>query len=152
MQSDSGAVTVVSADAKIDPSSEVLDSLRTRFVARGLNPLSSVVNLALHFWVPRHALQESATSYAYFTALAGLSFLVWCLIDRSIGNIEWLPAYVGMSLEYGNAYEDRDDISLAAQQCIDHRQHDPRRGQVPGPVYPGYGHAEQGHDGVYRQF
>ena len=37
---------------------------------------------------------------------------------RRLGNIEWLPAYAGFSLEYGNVYEDRDDISLAPDEAL----------------------------------
>ncbi|OGT82520.1 MAG: hypothetical protein A3H91_03535 [Gammaproteobacteria bacterium RIFCSPLOWO2_02_FULL_61_13] len=95
MQSDSSAVTVVKPDSQVDPSNEVLDSLRTRFVTRGLNRLAAlalifgvvtaiavVVNIGLRYWAPRHAIQESAASYAFVIALAGLSFLMWWLIDR----------------------------------------------------------------------
>jgi len=95
MESDSNAVTVVKADSTADSSHEVLDSLRTRFVARGLDRLAGlafifgvvaalgvVVNSGLRFWAPRHAIQESAASYAFVIGLAGMSFLMWWLIDR----------------------------------------------------------------------
>ena len=68
---------------------------------------------------------------------------------RRIGNIEWLPAYFGMSLEYGNVYEDRDDISLATDNALLAASMFFGVDTVLGPVYLGYGHAEQGHDSVY---
>ena len=40
---------------------------------------------------------------------------------RRLGNIKWLPAYAGVSLEYGNVYEDRGDISLAPERGIARR-------------------------------
>ena len=95
MQSDSSAVTEIKTDSQVDPSNEVLDSLRTRFVARGLNRLAAlalifgavtaiavVVNIGLRYWAPRHAIQESAASYAFVIALFGLSLLMWWVIDR----------------------------------------------------------------------
>ncbi|OGT80031.1 MAG: hypothetical protein A3H91_04395 [Gammaproteobacteria bacterium RIFCSPLOWO2_02_FULL_61_13] len=68
---------------------------------------------------------------------------------RRIGNIEWLPAYVGMSMEYGNVYEERDDISLATDNALLAASIFLGVDTVVGPVYLGYGHAEQGHDSVY---
>jgi NTE family protein len=68
---------------------------------------------------------------------------------RRIGNIEWLPAYVGMSLEYGNVYEDRDDISLETDDALLAASLFFGVDTILGPVYMAYGHAEQGHDSVY---
>jgi NTE family protein len=68
---------------------------------------------------------------------------------RRLGNIEWLPAYAGVSLEYGNVFEDRGDITLAPEDNFLAGSIFLGVDTVLGPVYLGYGHAEQGHDSVY---
>ena len=68
---------------------------------------------------------------------------------RRLGNIKWLPAYAGFSLEYGNVYEDRDDISLAPDEALLAGSVFVGADTVLGPVYLGYGHAEQGNDSIY---
>ena len=68
---------------------------------------------------------------------------------RRLGNIEWLPVYAGVSLEYGNVYEDRDDISLAPDEALLAGSVFVGMDTVLGPVYLSYGHAEQGNDSIY---
>jgi NTE family protein len=68
---------------------------------------------------------------------------------RRLGNVKWLPAYAGVSLEYGNVYEDRDDISLAPDEALLAGSVFLGVDTVLGPVYLAYGHAEQGNDSVY---
>ena len=68
---------------------------------------------------------------------------------RRLGNIKWLPAYAGVSLEYGNVYEDRDDISLAPDEALLAGSVFVGLDTVLGPVYLAYGHAEQGNDSIY---
>ncbi len=68
---------------------------------------------------------------------------------RRLGNIEWLPAYAGLTLEYGNVFEDRDDISLSPEDALLAGSVFLGLDTVLGPVYLGYGHAEQGNDSVY---
>ncbi|MGH8731431.1 MAG: BamA/TamA family outer membrane protein, partial [Burkholderiales bacterium] len=68
---------------------------------------------------------------------------------RRLGNIEWLPAYAGVSLEYGNVYEDRDDISLAPDKALLAGSVFLGLDTVLGPVYLAYGHAEQGNNSIY---
>jgi len=68
---------------------------------------------------------------------------------RRLGNIKWLPAYAGVSLEYGNVYEDRDDISLAPSDALLAGSVFLGVDTVLGPVYLAYGHAEQGNDSIY---
>lgn len=68
---------------------------------------------------------------------------------RRLGNIQWLPAYAGVSLEYGNVFEDRDDISLSPEDSLLAGSVFLGLDTILGPVYLGYGHAEQGHDSVY---
>jgi len=70
-------------------------------------------------------------------------------IYRRIGNIQWLPAYVGASLEYGNVYEDRSDISFSPQNALLGGSVFLGLDTILGPVYLGYGHAEQGNDSLY---
>ena len=68
---------------------------------------------------------------------------------RRLGNIKWLPAYAGASLEYGNVYEDRGDISLAPDEALLAGSVFVGLDTVLGPVYLAYGHAEQGNDSIY---
>ncbi|MGH8480693.1 MAG: patatin-like phospholipase family protein, partial [Gammaproteobacteria bacterium] len=68
---------------------------------------------------------------------------------RRLGNVKWLPAYAGVSLEYGNVYEDRDDISLAPDEALLAGSVFLGMDTVLGPVYLAYGHAEQGNDSIY---
>jgi NTE family protein len=68
---------------------------------------------------------------------------------RRLGNLEWLPAYAGFSLEYGNVYEDRGDISLSPGDALLAGSVFVGVDSALGPVYLGYGHAEQGNDSVY---
>lgn len=68
---------------------------------------------------------------------------------RRLGQIEWLPFYAGMTLEYGNVYEDRDDISLSPEDALIAGSLFLGLDTALGPVYLGYGHAERGHDSVY---
>ncbi len=68
---------------------------------------------------------------------------------RRLGNIQWLPVYAGFSLEYGNVYEERDDISLSTDDAILGGSAFVGMDTILGPVYMGYGHAEQGHDSLY---
>jgi NTE family protein len=57
--------------------------------------------------------------------------------------------YAGVSLEYGNVHEERDDISLAPDEALLAGSAFRGLDMVLGPVYLGYGHAEQGNDSVY---
>jgi len=68
---------------------------------------------------------------------------------RRLGDIKWLPAYAGVSLEHGNVYEDRDDISLAPSDALLAGSVFLGVDTVLGPVYLAYGHAEQGNDSIY---
>jgi len=68
---------------------------------------------------------------------------------RHLGNVKWLPAYAGVSLEYGNVYEDRDDISLAPGDALLAGSVFLAVDTVLGPVYLAYGHAERGNDSIY---
>lgn len=68
---------------------------------------------------------------------------------RRLGNIQWLPAYAGLSLEYGNVFDDRDDISLSPDDSLLAGSVFLGLDTILGPVYLSYGHAEQGHDSVY---
>ncbi len=89
-----------------------------------------------------------------FTRLSGLApnelsgtdyAVLRSVFYRRLGNIEWLPIYAGASLEYGNAYEDGIEFGdgLAAGSAFVGLD------TILGPVYVGYGHAEQGNDSLY---
>ncbi|HEY7840926.1 MAG TPA: BamA/TamA family outer membrane protein, partial [Gammaproteobacteria bacterium] len=64
-------------------------------------------------------------------------------------DVKLLPVYVGMSLEYGNAYEERDDITLDPDEAILAASVFLGMDTILGPVYLSYGHAEAGNDSVY---
>lgn len=68
---------------------------------------------------------------------------------RSLGKIQWLPIYAGASLEYGNVYENRGDISLSPDNALLGGSVFLGLDTILGPVYMGYGHAEQGNNSVY---
>jgi NTE family protein len=66
---------------------------------------------------------------------------------RRIGDLALFPAFVGFSVEVGNAWDDRDDISLpdsiwggSVWAGVD---------TPAGPVFLGYGTAEGGQDAFY---
>jgi NTE family protein len=66
---------------------------------------------------------------------------------RQVGNIGRVPAYAGITIEKGNAWDSRDDISFAnslnaASLWVG--------AETPiGPVYLSYGRAEGGRDSLY---
>jgi NTE family protein len=70
------------------------------------------------------------------------SALLSAVYYRRYEKLKLLPWYVGASLEYGNVWDDRDDMSfgsaiLAGSLFVG--------AETPlGPLYLGYGHAEQG--------
>lgn len=68
---------------------------------------------------------------------------------RRLGNIQWLPAYAGVSLEYGNVFEERDDISLTPSKALLGGSVFLGLDTILGPIYLGYGHAEGGNDSIY---
>jgi NTE family protein len=68
---------------------------------------------------------------------------------RHLGNGKLLPSYAGVSLEYGNVYEDRDDISLAPGDALLAGSVFLGVDTVLGPIYLAYGHAEQGNNSIY---
>ena len=66
---------------------------------------------------------------------------------RRIGNINLFPAYLGGSIELGNAWQSRSDISLdntVAAGSLFLGAHTPL-----GPVYLGYGKAQGGNGSIY---
>jgi NTE family protein len=68
---------------------------------------------------------------------------------RRLGKIQWLPIYAGLTFEYGNVYEDRDDVSLSPDDALAAGSIFLGMDTILGPVYMGYGHAEQGNDSIY---
>jgi NTE family protein len=66
---------------------------------------------------------------------------------RRIGDLTFLPAFAGVSLEYGGAWDDRSSISFSNAQLgasiwagVD---------SPVGPIYLGYGRTENGIDAYY---
>lgn len=68
---------------------------------------------------------------------------------RRLGAIDWLPIFGGLSLEYGNVYEDRDDISLSPDDALLAGSAFLGMDTILGPIYVGYGHAEGGRNALY---
>ncbi len=122
-----GRHTVV-AGARFNYTADGVAPVQNRFRSGGFLNLSGFVQDELS------GQQELALRSAYY---------------RRLGNIQWLPAYAGFSLEYGNVYEDRGDISLAPDDALLAGSVFLGLDTVLGPLYLGYGHAEQGNDSVY---
>lgn len=68
---------------------------------------------------------------------------------RRINDFQWMPAYLGASLEYGNVFEDRADISLAPDDTLLAGSVFLGLDTLLGPLFLGYGHAEGGRSSVY---
>ena len=66
---------------------------------------------------------------------------------RQIGDLALFPAFVGLSAEFGNAWDARDDIS--ADGAILGRSIWAGVDTPAGPVFMAYGTAEGGHDAFY---
>ena len=66
---------------------------------------------------------------------------------RRIGDLALFPAFAGMSLELGNAWESREDIS--SRDAILGGSFWAGVDTPVGPVYVGYGRAEGGEDAFY---
>jgi NTE family protein len=74
-------------------------------------------------------------------ARAGFSYY------RRIGNLALFPAFVGLSAEFGNAWDDRDDIS--ADDAILGKSIWAGVDTPAGPVFMAYGKADDGEDVFY---
>lgn len=68
---------------------------------------------------------------------------------QKIDWIKWVPAYIGGSIEYGNAFEDRGDISFDPRDAMIAGSIFVGFDSVVGPLYVSYGHAERGNDSIY---
>jgi len=72
---------------------------------------------------------------------------------REIGALNLMPklltTYAGVTLEYGNAYESRGDISFDPSDAYLAGSIFIGIDNVIAPLYIAYGHAEQGNDSVY---
>jgi NTE family protein len=66
---------------------------------------------------------------------------------RRLNESTVLPLYAGMSLELGNAWDDRSDISIS--DSITAGSFFMAMNTIVGPVYLAYGYAEGGRDAVY---
>lgn len=74
-------------------------------------------------------------------ARAGLSYY------RAIGNLALFPAFVGLSAEFGNAWDARDDIS--AHSAILGKSIWAGVDTPAGPAFMAFGRAEDGEDAIY---
>jgi len=74
-------------------------------------------------------------------ARVGLSYY------RAIGDLALFPAFVGLSAELGNAWDDRDDIS--AHDAILGKSIWAGVDTPAGPAFLAYGTAEDGEDAIY---
>ncbi len=87
----------VLAGVRFNYTADGVAPVQNRFRSGGFFNLSGFVQDALS------GQQELALVSAYY---------------RRLGNIQRLPAYAGFSLEYGNVFEDRDDISLSPDDAL----------------------------------
>ncbi len=75
--------------------------------------------------------------------------IVRAIYYRRFDWIKLMPAYAGLTLEYGNAFEDRNDISFDPRDSLIAGSVFVGLDSLLGPLYLGYGHAERGNDSVY---
>lgn len=75
--------------------------------------------------------------------------LVRAIAYRRFVPSKLFPVYLGLSLEYGNVYEDQDEISFDPSNAMIAGSVFVGTDTVLGPVYVGYGHAERGNDSLY---
>lgn len=68
---------------------------------------------------------------------------------RQLGSFQSVPIYAGFTLEYGNVYEKRGDISLSPGNALLGGSLFLGLDTILGPIYMGYGHAEHGNNSVY---
>lgn len=101
---------------------------------------------------------QNRTRLGGFTMLSGFTqdqlsgqhaILLRSGLYRRVGDIQWLPLYAGMMLEYGNVYERRSEISLAPGAALGAGSLFFGTDTILGPVYLGYGYAEGGNSSVY---
>jgi len=118
----------------------VLLGARATYTADGQAPVSYLVRSGGFFNLSGFTQDEFAGQH---------EILLRAGYYQRLGNVQWLPAYAGFSLEYGNVYEDRDDISLAPGDALGAGSVFVGVDTILGPIYLAYGHAEQGNNGLY---
>ncbi|MCK4539112.1 MAG: patatin, partial [Candidatus Krumholzibacteria bacterium] len=121
-------------------------------VGQNTGLLGGMVALTRHSDAP----MQSRFNLGGFMRLSGLerneligqhAGLLYGAFYRKLGTLFILPVYAGLSLEYGNVFQDREDIDLADGIVA---------GSVflgldsyIGPIYIGWGFAEAGYDNFY---
>jgi NTE family protein len=118
----------------------VLGGVRATYTADGIAPVSYLVRSGGFFNLSGFTQDQFSGQH---------EILLRAGYYQRLGNVEWLPAYAGFSLEYGNVYQDRDDISLAPEDALAAGSVFVGVDTILGPIYLSYGHAEQGNNGVY---
>jgi NTE family protein len=68
---------------------------------------------------------------------------------RSYELLKLIPGYAGFTIEYGNVFEDKDDISFDPEDSLIAGSIFVGVDTILGPIYISYGHAERGNDSVY---
>ncbi|HMM77739.1 MAG TPA: patatin-like phospholipase family protein [Gammaproteobacteria bacterium] len=118
----------------------LLGGLQVEYTADGVAPLQNRSRIGGFTRLSGFAQNE--LSGQHVVLLRGLGY-------RRISDITWLPAYVGMSIEYGNVYEHRSDISLSPEDALLSASLFFGVELPVGPLYLGYGHTERGHDSLF---
>jgi len=131
-------VLVSAAHAKTWGRHTVLTSLRYDATVSGTAPADSVFRMGGFFDLSGINRNELAGQYAVRLGAA---------YYRRIGNLALFPAFAGVTVEVGNVWQSRNDISL--RRSIVGGSFWGGVSTPVGPVYVGYGRAEGGLDAFY---
>jgi NTE family protein len=129
---------VSAAHAKTWGRHTILTSLRYDATVSGVAPVSQLFRMGGFFDLSGINRNELSGQYA---ARLGASYY------RRIGDFVLFPAFAGVTLEVGNTWESRGDISL--KSSIVGGSFWGGISTPIGPVYVGYGRAEGGADAFY---
>jgi NTE family protein len=116
----------------------VLTTMRYDATISGTSPNSRLFRMGGFFDIS--GINRNQLSGQYATRLGAAYY-------RRIGDLALFPAFAGMSLELGNVWESRDEIS--APDSIFGGSFWAGVDTPIGPVYIGYGRAEGGEDAFY---
>ncbi|HVY65583.1 MAG TPA: patatin-like phospholipase family protein [Gammaproteobacteria bacterium] len=136
--SDFDQVLVSAAHAKTWGRHTILTSLRYDETVSGVAPVDSLFRMGGFFDLSGISRNELAGQHA---VRIGASYY------RRIGDLALFPAFAGVTLEVGNVWQSRGDISL--NSSIVGGSFWAGVSTPVGPVYVGYGRAEGGLDAFY---
>ena len=104
----------------------------------GVAPIQNYFRLGGMFNLPGYSINELAGQNALLLKSGYL---------RSINPLLSMPTYLGATVQYGNLFQDKDDISLSDLKLAGAVYLGMKT--VLGPLYIGYGQAETGSHRLY---